>query len=361
MKTKILNPSDLPSVSIIMPIRNEARYIARSIGAVMKQDYPEERLEIIVVDGMSTDGTREILHKTQAGSRNLQIVDNPRRIVSTGMNAAIRLARGEIIIRVDGHCEIKCDYVLRCVEHLVNDGVDGVGGPIETVGDTNRSKAIAAAMSSKFGVGNSAFRTVRDKMMLTDTIAFPAYTRHIIDRAGPYDEELMRNQDDDYNYRLRKMGARILLAPDVQSRYYSRDEVYKLWLQYFQYGYWKVRVLQKHPLQMRLRQFVPPTFVCALLLTLSLSSFSRIGGIMFCLIAGSYILANLVASFVTARSQGVREFWLLPLAFTVLHVGYGLGFMIGLVKFWKRWNDQENRLIDQSGVLTPVNSWIGPE
>jgi hypothetical protein len=238
---------------------------------------------------------------------------------------------------VDGHCEIAPDYVRRCVEHLQNEGVDGVGGPCETLGVTYVAQVVAAAMSTPFGVGNSAFRTMPRKTMLTDTIAFPAYTRAALDKAGPFDEELVRNQDDEYNYRLRKLGARLLLACDVRSRYYSRNSLRSLWRQYFQYGYFKVRVLQKHALQMRVRQFVPPVFVIALLLALGAAPFTPLGRYALALVTGLYLVANLGASVWTARMKGLRLFPLLPLAFATLHLSYGLGFLSGLVKFWNRW------------------------
>jgi succinoglycan biosynthesis protein ExoA len=340
-----------PLVSVIMPVRNEAHYIARSLGAVLAQDYPADRMEVMVVDGMSTDDTREIVESMRAGSPRVQLIDNTRRIAPTALNAAIARARGEILVRVDGHCEIERDYVRRCVEHLRNDRVDGVGGPLQTIGESFVAGCVAVAMSSTFGVGDSAFRTVSNKTMLVDTIAFPAYTRNIIERVGPFDEELARNQDDDYNYRLRKIGARVLLAADVRSRYYSRSSIHSLWRQYFQYGYWKVRVMQKHPRQMRPRQFVPPLFVAALLLSLAAAPLSFILGSWFAwpfvLAAGSYALANLAASIsITVKRRDWRLPGLLPIAFGVLHVSYGLGFLVGLIKFRNRWGDHDDRRSD---------------
>jgi succinoglycan biosynthesis protein ExoA len=328
-----------PHVSIIMPIRNEADFIARSLDAVLSQDYPPELMEIILADGMSTDGTREIVQAFQGEHPNLRLIDNPGGIVSTGLNRALRKATGEVVVRVDGHCEIGQSYVRRCVEHLQNDDVDGVGGPLETIGNTPVARVIATAMSSKFGVGDSAFRTIGNKTMLTDTVAFPAYTRAILRRGGMFDEELVRNQDDEYNYRLRKMGAKILLATDVRSRYYSRNSLRSLWRQYFQYGLWKVRVLQKHPRQMRLRQFVPPTFVGTLLVSMILACFSPLGRVLMALVIGAYVLANLTASIWTVRKGGGLYLVLLPVVYATLHLSYGLGFLVGLVKFRDRWRD----------------------
>ncbi|MCB1034312.1 MAG: glycosyltransferase family 2 protein, partial [Acidobacteria bacterium] len=212
----------LPFVTVVMPVRNEADFIERSLGAVLSQDYPRNRFEVLIADGMSTDDTRERIRSLPSGAVPVRILDNPGRIVPTGLNAALKEARGEIIVRVDGHCEIAPDYLRRSVEHLSRGEASGVGGPIETVGEGYRAQAIAAAMSSNFGVGGSAFRTGRDEPSFVDTVAFPAYPRQILQKAGPYDEELVRNQDDEYNYRLRKAGHRLLLAPDVRSLYFSR-------------------------------------------------------------------------------------------------------------------------------------------
>ncbi|HEX8160356.1 MAG TPA: glycosyltransferase family 2 protein [Pyrinomonadaceae bacterium] len=337
------NAGDQPFVTVVMPVRDEAAFIARSLGAVLAQDYPPGRVEIIVADGMSTDGTREIVASLQARHARLRLVDNPGRIAPTALNAALRAARGEVVVRVDGHCEIASDYVRRCVECLARERVEGVGGPIETVGETATARAIAAAMSSSFGVGGSAFRTVRDRRMLVDSIAFPAYTRRAIERAGLFDEELIRNQDDEYNYRLRALGARLLLAPEIRARYYSRGTLRSLRRQYFQYGYWKVRVMQKHPRQMSARQFAPPTFAAALSILSLLSPFFVAARLALAALAVAYAAANLCASALTARKNGWRLLPLLPAAFATLHLAYGFGFLAGLFKFWNRWRDRRGR------------------
>lgn len=327
-----------PFVTVIMPVRNEARFIASSIQAVLAQDYPRDRIEILVIDGMSTDGTREVINSLAENHSNLRIINNPGLIVPTGMNIALQQSKGEIIVRIDGHCEPAPDYVSRAVDHLLTENIDGVGGPIETIGETTVAKAIALAMSSSFGVGGSAFRTVKDRSMLTDTVAFPAYTREIVERVGPYDEELVRNQDDEYNYRLRKLGGKLLLAEDIKSLYYSRSSLASTWRQYFRYGYWKVRVMQKHPAQMRPRQFIPPLFVLSLLLTFIAAPFLWLGFWMWIGLVGTYLTANVLCSIVlSARNR----FWLgpllLPAVFVVLHVGYGSGFLYGLIVFRNRW------------------------
>ena len=339
-----------PSVSLILPVRNERDYIARCLDAVVAQDYPAELLEIIIADGMSDDGTREVIRRYQQRRHNIILIDNPERIASTALNRAIRKSVGEIIIRVDGHCEIAADYVSRCAAHLHESGVDGVGGPITTVGQTPIAQAIAVAMSSKFGVGDSGFRVLKDETRLVDTIAFPAYRREVVERAGLYDEELIRNQDDEYNYRLRSLGARLLLAADVRSTYYSRSSLRSLWRQYFQYGYWKVRVLQKLPREMQLRQFVPPLFVATLLAGVLLLPFGAVGMVLLVIPASMHLAANLIASFATGAKNGWLTVLLLPPVFLILHISYGAGFLTGLVRFRNRWGDRVGRVPLKNGL-----------
>ena len=331
-------------VSVVMPVRDEGAFIERSLGAVLRQTYEPTALEIIVADGMSTDGTREIVERLRRERPLLRMVDNPRGIVATGLNRAIAAARGSVVVRVDGHCEVAPDYVAKCVAHLDAGEADGVGGPVETVGETPIAQAIAAAMSSPFGVGNSAFRTRKDLTAFVDTVPFPAYRREVLEREGPYDEELVRNQDDEYNYRLRSYGGRVLLARDVNSRYYSRATLRSLFRQYFQYGYWKVRVLQKHPRQMMPRQFVPAVALFGLVASVLAGLFSRWPLVLVLGAASVYALAALWAA---ARALRGRSKMLLPAvvaAFAVLHVSYGAGFWRGLAVFRARWRARRPEL-----------------
>lgn len=338
---KIMKPrciANNPLVSIIMPVRNEAQFIQSSLGAIFRQTYPSECMEVIVADGMSVDNTRQIIRQLAAEAlRSVRIVDNVKGIAPSGLNCALREAAGSIIIRIDGHCEIDSDYVENCVKLLRAGKADGVGGPIETIGKSIRAKAIALAMSSSFGVGGSAFRTINDRQIYTDTVAFPAYTREIIRKTGLFNEELVRNQDDEYNYRIRKMGGRILLSPNIRSRYYSRSNFLSLWRQYYQYGYWKVRILQLHPHQMSFRQFVPFFFVLSLMITLACSFVSEFGRVVFGVIVVSYLAINLASAVYLSGKQ----FWLSPFlawSFCNLHLSYGLGSMAGLFAFRNHWN-----------------------
>lgn len=333
-----------PLVSIIMPIHNEADFIERSLGAVLAKDYPHHWMEVLIADGMSTDGTREAIARLKAQSDvEVTALDNPGRIVPTGLNAALAQVRGDIIVRVDGHTIIAPDYITQCVTALQQSGADNVGGRMDAVNNEALGQAVALATSTPFGVGGARFH-YSDKEEEVDTVYMGAWPRIVFERIGLFDEELVRNQDDEYNYRLREAGGRILLSPRIRSRYYSRGTLRSLWKQYFQYGFWKVRVLQKHPRQMQSRQFVPPAFAGILLGSALLSLFSRAGRFLAVVVSGSYIIANLAASVWTARKHGWRRLPLLPVVFATLHLGYGTGFLVGLVRFWNRWGDKSTRV-----------------
>jgi len=331
-----------PLVTVVMPIRNEGAFLARSLGSVLAQDYPADRLEVIVADGMSDDGTREAIDELRARHPNLVRIDNPGRIVATGLNAAIRRARGEYVVRVDGHTEIAADYVRRCVEALERTGADNAGGRMTAVGGGPFGEAVALATSSPFGVGGARFH-YSEREEWVDTVYLGAWRREVFDRIGVFDEELVRDQDDEFNYRLRAAGGRILLTPAVKSLYTVRGRPARLWRQYFEYGLWKVRVLQKHPRQMQPRQFVPPAFAATLAALAAASPFSSaarwgLGGV-----AGAYAAANLAAAASVSRRRPAR-FPLVSLAFAILHLSYGFGFLTGLFRFAGRWSDPRARL-----------------
>jgi glycosyltransferase involved in cell wall biosynthesis len=324
------------SVTIIMPIRNEAAFIERSLGAVLAQDYPQACLEVLVVDGMSDDGTRDVVCELAREHGHVRMLDNPRRIVPTALNRALRQARGEVIVRVDGHCEIAPDYVRRCVQALQETGADCVGGALETVGQADVARGIALAQSSPFGVGGVAFRTGSEEGRYVDTLAFGAYRREVFERIGHFDEELVRNQDDEFNCRLTQAGGQIWLDPAIRSVYYSRAGLRGLWRQYFQYGLYKVRLMQKRGAVPARRHLVPGAFVLSLLgsLLLSLVTGRRRWSLA---VAGPYVAANVAAGAWAARGRP-RLLPVLPLAFATLHLAYGLGFLAGCWRWREYWD-----------------------
>jgi glycosyltransferase involved in cell wall biosynthesis len=333
-----------PFVTVVMPIRNEAAFIARSLGSVQAQDYPHERMELLIADGMSTDGTRDVIAGVTAAcpSISVTVLDNPGMIVPTGMNIALARAKGEIIVRLDGHTIVAPDYVRECVAALERSGAGNVGGRMDPVSEGEFGQATALATSSPFGVGGARFHYSNLEEWV-DTVYMGAWPRDVFQRVGCFDEEFVRNQDDELNYRLISKGAKILLSPRIKSLYHNRSNPVALWRQYSQYGYWKVRVMQKHPLQMRPRQFVPPLFVSVLLGSVLTMPWLAVGRWMFCLLAVSYTIANLGASLLTARKGHWHLLLLLPLTFFILHFAYGFGFLMGLAKFWNRWRDRDLR------------------
>jgi len=309
-----------PIVSIICPIRNEEKYIKACLQSLVAQSFDHERMEILVVDGMSDDSTREIVQEFQDKYDNIKLVDNPRMIVPSALNLGINNATGKYILRMDGHAKAAPDYIERCVEALESNDAAGVGGPIISVNDSDTGKAIALAMSSPFGVGNSRFRTSDNQECYVDSVAFPAYKKEIFDEVGLFDEELVRCQDDEFNFRIRHYGGKILLTPKIKSWYYPRSGFKKLWRQYFGYGFWKVRILQKHFWMMQLRHFVPAAFVMTLLGLLIVGLFVPQVLILFLGVLLLYFFATVSATFVTQKRDTSVSF-----------------VLSGLIRFAPRW------------------------
>lgn len=321
-----------PFISVVIPMRNEAGHIAACLDSIFAQDYPSDRFEVIVVDGDSDDASAEIL----AGyGERVRVFQNRKRIVPPAMNIGIRAARGEIVMRVDAHTTLDPAYMRTGVETLRRTRADNVGGPMHAVGGGRLANGIAAAMGSRFGIG--AYFHFGTEEREVDTVYLGMYPRAALARIGLYDEELVRNQDDELNYRLRKAGGRIVLTPLMRSHYQNRTSVRKLARQFYQYGLWKVRVLQKHPLQMSPRHFVPPAFVAALAASAFLAPAAPIAGMIFSAIVGAYLAACSLAAVSVARST---RWDLLPaafLAFITIHLSWGTGFLWGLIRFAPRW------------------------
>jgi hypothetical protein len=240
---------------------------------------------------------------------------------------------------VDGHTVIEPDYVRRCVEELEATGADNVGGMMVGVGVGPFARAVAMATSCPFGVGGARFH-YSDKREWVDTVYMGAWKRSVFDRIGLFDEELVRNQDDEFNYRLGEDGGRILLSPQIRSRYVVRSRPKALASQYFQYGYWKVRVMQKHPQRMRPHHFAPPSFVFVLGTLASLSLFFRVARRSLALLLAIYTLGIAVATLgLVRRCSPVDRSTLaeIPVVFPLLHLGYGAGFLWGLFRLRERW------------------------
>ena len=335
----------LPSVTVVMPVRNEGAFMRRSLGAVLAQDYPPDRLEVIVADGLSDDGTREIVRELLPAHPRLRLLDNPGRIAPTGMNAGIAAATGDVIVRVDGHTIVAPDYVRECVAALARTGAQTVGGRMDAASATPFGQAVALATSSRFGVGGSRFH-YSDREEPADSVYLGAWRRDVFSRFGLFDEELVRNQDDEFNYRIQAGGGRVMLCPRIRSVYFGRSTPRSLWRQYFQYGVWKVRVMQKHPSQMRWRHYVPAAFVSTVAAAAALAALWPPAAVTLAVTAALYTGAAVMFAVATVRLA--RRWDLLPrvvVVFALLHVGYGAGFLVGLGRFAGRWPRRRSAIV----------------
>ncbi len=316
-------------MSVLIPVRNEERYIERCLYSVASQDYPRERIEVLVIDGMSDDGTRAIVTRfAHESTLDVRLIENPRRRPAPAMNLGIEAARGDVILRVDGHASLAPDYLRRCLEALDAYNADCAGGILQSEGDTYLGRAIAIAMSSRFGVGGAAFR-VGGRPGPVDTVAFGAYRRDVFDRIGRFAEDIGAGEDDEFNYRLREAGGVIVLVPEACAPYTVRGGFRPLWRQYFAYGRAKPEVLRRHPAQAQARQFVPAVFVAALGYA-GLRAATGNSGALKLLVAVYTALATLASLVLTVRRRW-RHLPPLPAAFVCLHVSYGLGFLAGIV------------------------------
>ena len=330
-------------VSIIVACRNEKHDIRQLLDSILSQDLTEP-WEAIIADGMSDDGTHEILEDYSARYSQLRIVDNPRRIVSTGLNAAIRMARGDVIIRMDGHTQYARDYCRTCLEVMERTGADNVGGPARTEALGLLGRAVAAAYHSRFSTGGAKFHDVAHRGWV-DTVPYGCWRKSVLERIGLFDETLVRNQDDELNFRLHRAGGKIWQDPAIVSWYTPRSDLSKLFHQYFQYGFWKVAVIRKHRLPASWRHLVPLLWLLLNSMLLASMAIARAAHVpqVFTPIALLWLTEMLLyfAACLTAAicAAGKREWTLLPYLpaiFATYHVSYGLGFAVGLVNFRNR-------------------------
>ena len=324
-----MSSTAMPMVSVLIPIRNEQRYIARCLDSILANDYPKNGLEILVIDGMSTDRSREIVQGYIRSYPFIKLLENPKRIQASAMNIGVGEAGGEIIVRMDAHTDYVSDYIRQCVTILQTTDASNIGGVQRAVGTDYISDTIAIAMTLPFGIGNARFR-YSDQEEWVDTVYLGAWYKKTLDALGGFNEEWVVNEDYELNYRLRQAGGKILLSPKICCHYYVRGSLKTLVHQYFRYGLWKVKTLVAHPDSLRWRHLVPPLFVLSLVVSSALIPVFWVASVM---VLGLYIITNLAVSFWTVRRRGWRYLPLLPFVFAILHVSWGVGFWVGLVLF----------------------------
>jgi succinoglycan biosynthesis protein ExoA len=327
-----MTPPQSPLVTVILPCRNEAGYIEDCLKSILAQELPDADFEVIVADGVSNDGTHEFLERFSAENPKVRLLNNPGRIVSTGLNAALREARGEVIVRMDAHTVYAPDYIRQCLAVLRQTGADNVGGPMCTTATTYKERAVRAVFHSPFAVGGARSHNP-DYEGYVDTVIYGCWRKGIFDRVGNFDEYLVRNQDDEHNLRISRNGGRIYQSPRIRSWYHVRDSFKAVLRQYMQYGYWKVLVIRNHRLPASIRHVVPAAFLGTLGLLLITGLFWRPALAAAMALAGVYLLAVLLASLLTAARTEWKLLPALPLAFYCFHLGYGYGFLRGIVDF----------------------------
>jgi len=327
-----MSASQAPLVSVILPCRNESGYIEDCLKSILQQEVPDGDFEIIVADGVSNDGTREFLERFSAENPKVRLLNNPSRIVSTGLNAALREARGEVIVRMDAHTVYAPDYIKQCLAILRETGADNVGGPMCTTAITYKERAIRAVFHSPFAVGGARSHNP-DYEGYVDTVIYGCWRKSVFDRVGNFDEDLVRNQDDEHNLRISRNGGKIYQSPRIRSWYHVRDSFRAVFRQYMQYGYWKVLVIRNHRLPASIRHIIPAAFVGTLGLLLIAGLFWRPALVAAIGLGAIYLLSILLASLLTAVRAEWKLFPALPLAFCCFHLGYGYGFLRGLIDF----------------------------
>jgi glycosyltransferase involved in cell wall biosynthesis len=329
------------SISVVVACRNENPHIEKLLEDLRRIEWNNRTYEVLIADGMSTDGTRAILDEFAGRYPWCAVVDNPGRTASSGLNRAIRQARGEFVIRMDAHTSYEPDYVVRCIEVLEGSGAWNVGGPQRSKAEGYIQRAIQAGYHSAFASGGARFRDDRYYGPV-ETVPYGCWRRRILVQVGLFDETLVRNQDDELNLRLRLAGGGIWQDPSIVSWYRPRASLRGLFRQYVQFGFWRVAVLRKHPATAAPRQYVPAAAATGAILLGSLATLGALlhtqvlrNGALAILggLAVLYLALSLFASFRAAARYGWDLLPLLPLTFALYQAGYGAGFLIGCV-YW---------------------------
>lgn len=322
-------------ISVIVPCRNEKNYIKEFIHSVLNQELsPENEIEIIIADGQSDDGTFEIIQSLISVHSEIKLIENSKKKTAAGLNKCIELAKGEVIVRMDVHAEYSSNYINECVKTLKEQSADNVGGPVDVKYKTRTQQLIGMVFQSPIAVGGSRFHDI-DYSGYVDTVTFGCWWKESFDQFGLFDEELERNQDDEHNLRISKGGGKIYQSHLIKSWYYPRSSIRDLWNQYMQYGYWKVRVIQKHKIPASIRHLVPGSFVLFLLVAGPLSFFNLYIQWLFIITLGLYLSIISIESVRLIIRNRASLFNLpnMPIIFFAYQISYGLGFLMGVFDF----------------------------
>lgn len=321
-------------ISVVMPIYNEEKYMKNCIESLLLQDYPKNLMEWIFVDGMSSDNTVELIKKyKERYPEMIKIMANPNKTVPYAMNIGIKEAKGKYIVRLDAHADYSKDYISKCVYYLETTDADNVGGVAETKSKGFVGNAIAKMLSSRFGVGNSDFRT-NGESGYVDTVPFGAFRKEVFEKWGGYDERLTRNQDNEMNYRIRNNGGKVYLSSDIKLSYYCRDSIKGISNMALKNGMWNVITMKLCPGSMGLRHFIPLMFLLSIIVLPILSIFVHPFALLFAIEMCLYLLLD--CYFSGKQADGIKEFLLLLILFPIFHITYGAGSLKGLLKLFSK-------------------------
>ncbi len=327
-----MNPPaiDLPFVTVIMPVFNEEVFIDYSLRAVLNQEYPTEQMEVLVVDGHSTDQTRAIVDRICREDPRVRLLDNPDRDQASALNVGIAEARGQIIVRVDGHCYIPQSYVPTCVRVIKETGAQNVGGQMRTAGSSSLTRAIALATSSPFGTGGARFHSSGPPGDV-ETVYLGAFQREVFEQVGGFDRSAVPNEDYEMNIRIRAAGGRVYYTPELWAWYSVRPSLAELARQYFRYGWRKAFIIRRYPRSTRLRQLATPAFVAVLVSSLLIGAFYPTSLWVSWGILIAYGLVISVVSLILSVRHGWRNLVFLPVIFPILHLSWGIGLWTGVI------------------------------
>jgi glycosyltransferase involved in cell wall biosynthesis len=313
-------------------MRNEERRIVPCLDSILANDFDHGQMEILVVDGRSTDRSREVVMQQTAGCRLIRLLDNPAKIVSAGLNLGIRNARGNVIIIMGAHTEYSENYISTCLLELENRQADVVGGVLETRsgGESLIARSVALMSQHRFGVGGSGFRTHHCSGYV-DTVPYGAYRREVFEQVGLFNENLTRNQDFELNARIQNSGGRLFLSTDVKAAYYSVPTLVLLARQAFNNGYWLPRMWFVSPSSTRLRHAVPAIFVMTLVLSLLVAPLHAIAGLPGLIALGMYAIALVAVSAHVASQVGAKFLFPMIAVFCTHHIAYGTGTLAGFM------------------------------
>ncbi len=336
------------TVSVICPLYNEERFIEECVKSILEQDYPTDKLEVLFVDGRSTDHTADIIRNYARQYPFIKLLDNPERVVPYALNRGLEAATGEVIMRIDGHCTYPTNYISELVKYLYELNADNVGGVWNTqpAKDTAVCHSIALASSHPFGVGGSMHKIGASKIIETDTVPFGCYKREVFEKTGKFDTDLVRNQDDEFNGRLQNLGGKIYLIPQVIINYTARDSIRKMRHMYYQYGLYKPLVNKKLGAPATIRQFFPLLFLLTLILGAIGSIFSPLILKIFIAIILFYLFIGLIVGSMGAiRTRRLMVMLIMPYIFLNIHLSYGFGYLKGIFKVLgkKSFNVESNR------------------